>query len=329
MRFIMYGAGAIGGTIGARLAQAGHDVLLIARGEHGRAIAERGLRFRTPEETTVLRLPVVARPAEVTWREGDVAFLSMKSQDTELALRELAASASPELPVVCAQNGVENERLALRLFANVHGMCVKMSATYLEAGVVCAYGTPKSGALDLGRFPHGIDAVDSAVAEALRGANCLSEADPDVMRRKYAKLVINTTNALEAAAGEGARRSVLRERVRAEAIACLRALGIEFDLPPSEEQRNAQIVSGKIDGKTYPGNSTWQSMVRGAPESEVDMLNGEIVLLGRLHGIPTPINAMLQQLMHRMLREGIAPGSLGVEELEREVAAVSGGARAT
>jgi 2-dehydropantoate 2-reductase len=318
MRFIIYGAGAVGGTLGARLFAAGHDVVLIARGEHGRVLAERGLRFAAPDVTHVLRIPVVSEPAELTFRDGDVVFLTMKSQDTAAAVAALAAVAPPGLHVVCAQNGVENERIALRAFPNVHGMCVRCTASHLEPGVVRAFGAPASGMFDVGRYPSGVDDVDRAIAAALPGAHLEGEADPDIMRRKYAKLLVNSTNALEAAGGEAARSSALRERTRAEAIACFRAAGIAYELPPGENARNGRISGKAVDGIMYEGNSTWQSLARGAAV-EVDALNGEILLLGRLHGVPTPVTAALRDVAARMARERIPAGSLTVEQLEREV----------
>jgi 2-dehydropantoate 2-reductase len=319
MRFIMYGAGAVGGTVGARLFAAGHDVILIARGEHGRVLAERGLRFVAPDVAHTLPIPVVAEPAALTFGPGDVVFLTMKGQDTAAAVEALARVAPPDLHVVCAQNGVDNERIALRRFANVHAMCVRCSASFLEPGVVRAFGAPMSGIFDVGRFPRGLDDVDRQLAALFPAARLAGEADPDVMRRKYAKLLTNATNALEAAAGGAARNSSLRERTRDEAIACFRAAGIAYELGPGESARNALIAAQPIDGLTYEGNSTWQSLARGAGGVEADALNGEIVLLGRLFGVATPVNAALQQFAHRMVRERIPAGSVPVEQLEREV----------
>lgn len=321
MRFVMVGAGAVGGTLGARLFAAGHDVVLIARGAHGSAIAERGLRFGTPEGYATYRIPVAAHPGEIAFRPDDVVFLSVKSQHTAAALADLAAVAPPGIHVVCAQNGVENERLALRLFANVHGMCVKVLAVYLEPGVVLAHGTPRSGMFDLGRFPRGIDEVDVAVAAALDGAHCLALADPDVMRRKYAKLIANANNALEAACGRVARDHPLRGRIRDEAVAVLDAAGIAHEVPPDDDARIAQQRPQPVEGLAHAGNSTWQSFARGAGSIEVDELNGEIVLLGRLHGIAAPVNAALQRIARRMLREGLAPGAFTPGDIEREAAA--------
>lgn len=149
----------------------------------------------------------------------------------------------------------------------------------------------------------------------------LSEADPAIMRRKYAKLLTNSTNALEAAAGPAARQSALRERVRSEAMAAFEAAGIAYEIPP--DPRNGQITDKPIDGRGYEGNSTWQSFARAAAGIEVDALNGEIALLGRLHGVPTPANAALQRIAHRMLRERTPAGSIPVDALEREVATAS------
>jgi len=68
----------------------------------------------------------------LTFAAHDVVVLAMKSQDTTNALDALAPLTPVDLPIVCAQNGVENERRTLRRYANVHGMCVMMASVYLE-----------------------------------------------------------------------------------------------------------------------------------------------------------------------------------------------------
>src|SRR5437762_2109738 len=104
MRFIVYGAGAIGGVIAARLHQAGESVVVIARGDHGAAIRSDGLRLGTPDGDVTLAVPAVEQPAELDLTADDVVVLSMKSQDTEAALAALVAAAPPAgLPIVCAQ----------------------------------------------------------------------------------------------------------------------------------------------------------------------------------------------------------------------------------
>ena len=63
-----------------------------------------------------------------------------------------------------------------------------------------------------------------------------------------------------------------------------------------------------------PGGSTWQSLARGTPV-EVDYLNGEIVLLARLHGVAAPVNELLQRATHRAAVDGAAPGSIPAADL--------------
>src|SRR5262245_65428275 len=129
MRFVIYGAGAIGGTIGGRLAGRA-EVTLIARGAHAAAIRDRGLRVVSPEREACVRVPVVEHPRDIGWRGDEVVVLAVKSQHADAALGELAATAPPEIAVVCAQNAVANERAALRRFEHVIAMCVMMPAQH-------------------------------------------------------------------------------------------------------------------------------------------------------------------------------------------------------
>lgn len=321
MRFVIYGPGAVGGTIGGRLALGGHDVALVARGAHGDALAAGGLRLRMPGGDEVVDLPVVSHPGALDLGADDVVVLAMKTQDTEAALVELAAVAPAEPAVVCAQNGVENERLALRRFGNVHAMCVMLPATYLEPGVVVAHGAPLSGILDVGRYPEGTDDATREIAAALEASGFSSRADPAVMRAKYAKLLMNLGNALEAACGREARGSALGAQARREAVACYRAASIDAATQEEDANRRGDLLRiAEVEGVERGGGSSWQSLARGVGSIEADHLNGEIVLLGRLHGVPTPVNAVFQRTANRMARDRAPAGSLSLEDLEAAVA---------
>src|SRR5262249_12851283 len=148
MRYIIYGAGGIGGAIGARLFQHGYETVLICRGEHRAVLQRQGLTFKTPRETLQLRVRTVGHPAELKFTADDVVILTMKSQDTEGALRDMMRAGANDVPIVCAQNGVDNERMAARYFPRVYGMVVVIPATYLEPGVVLNHSTPLEGVLD-------------------------------------------------------------------------------------------------------------------------------------------------------------------------------------
>ncbi len=319
MRYVILGAGAIGSVIGGRLFENGHDVVLVARGAHLAALAGEGLELRDPDRSVKLRMATAPNPAEAGLRRGDVAVLATKTQHTEALLIELQACAPPGTPVVCAQNGVENERLALRRFGNVQAMCVFMPATHLEPGVVEVPSSPLTGLLDIGRYPAGLDDVSEQVAADLNGSRFDSIPDRNVMARKYLKLLSNLGNALQAACGTRSDDSAAAELgrlAREEGSRCLGAAGIEVADPDLDAERRAALGAPRpVGGHDLSRGSSWQSLARGTGNIEADWLNGEIVLLGRLHGVATPVNELLRSSANRMARERIPPGSIEAGDL--------------
>ena len=218
--------------------------------------------------------------------------------------------------MVCLQNGVENERRVLRHFTNTYGICVMCPASQLRPGVVQLHSAPVSGLLDIGRFPSGMDDRGRAIADAIATTPFQSVARTDIMRWKYRKLLMNLANAVEALAGPEGRFSALAREAQREGKEALAAAGI--DVASSEEDRERRGDFIKIAGTSsgeWRGGSSWQSLARGAGSIEADFLNGEIVLEGGLHDVPTPVNALLQRLASRAAAEGAAPGSWSLEEL--------------
>lgn len=316
MRFLVYGAGAIGGVIGGRLFESGHEVTLVARGPHLDALQAKGLELVSPTGTVVLPVPAVGHPSEVDLREGDVVVLSMKSQHTADALRTLVVEEPPGIAVVCAQNGVENERMALRSFADVYAMNVVCPATFLEPGRVVAHAGPVTAILDVGRYPSGVDATVEAIAAALRAATFASDARPDIMRWKYRKLTLNLVNVAFAVCGNVPELPDLMRRLRAEGEAVLQAAGIDLITIDEDRARRGELLSEPpIPGIERNGGSSWQSLARGAGSIETGYLTGEIVLLGRLHGVPTPLSALLQGLAEQAAARNLPPGQLSVAEV--------------
>ncbi|WP_433340276.1 ketopantoate reductase family protein [Streptomyces sp. CA-253872] len=336
MRYIVIGAGAVGGTVGARLAGSGCEVVCVARGAHREALERDGLRLVTPEGAHVHRVPVVRGPEELgELRADDVLLLAVKSQDTVAALDAWAprpvaggGTAGERLPVLCLQNGVANERMALRRFARVIGVCVWLPATYVEAGTVGAGGAPLTGILHLGTYPRGrTEPVLEAVAADLRASHFDAPLPDDVMPWKYAKLLGNLANAVEALTGpvEGPEALALVEAARAEGSAVLEAAGIAAT---SEEEarrvRGDRVELRPLPGIPRGGGSTWQSLTRGAASAEADWLNGEIVLTGRLHDVPAPVNETLRTLVNEAVRAGRGAGAYTVAEVRERIAAVRG-----
>jgi 2-dehydropantoate 2-reductase len=316
MRFVVYGAGAIGGVIGGRLVEHGHDVALIARGAHYEAIRDHGLTIESPDGTVTVEVEAVGHPSKLGFTDADIVILATKSQDTLAALTALAGATAPTTPVVCAQNGVENERVALRWFANVYGMCVMCPAAHLVPGVVQAYSSPTPGILHVGRFPVGIDDVAEHIAAALRDATFASEARPDIMRWKYTKLLMNLANAAEAAFAPSDARNAVGTRVREEGAQVLRAAGIAFATNDEDAAlRGDTLRIRPIGSERRGGGSSWQSLERRTGSVESDYLNGEIVALARLHGVPAPVNEALARLCVDMARDRAAPQSRSAADL--------------
>ncbi len=320
VRWVVYGAGAVGGVLGGRMYDAGLDVVLVARGEHLSAIRDHGLTLASPEGTTRLPVPVVGDASEVDWREPCVVLLTVKSHQSAAALDDLVGSAPADVVVVCVQNGVANEQTALRYFDQVQGTCVMMPTAHLESGIVQAHCAPVAGILDTGRFPDGVDAITDEVVDAFRTAGFVSEPRPDVMAWKYRKLIMNLANAVQACCGSGSGTDELSRRVRAEGEAVLSAAHVAVVSEEADRERRGDILRRRQPGgHPASGGSSWQSLRRATGSIESDYLNGEIVLLGRLHGTPTPANLMLQQTATRLAREGAEPGSVDPSSLLAEL----------
>jgi 2-dehydropantoate 2-reductase len=316
VRFVIYGAGAIGGVVGARLFQSGHDVVLIARGAHYEAIRDHGLRIQSPDDDITLTIPVVDHPSQLTLTSADVVCLAMKSQDTIGACEALDACAPSDIAVACFQNGVENERVVLRHFAGTYAVCVMSPTAHTEPGVVLAQSAPVSGLLDIGCYPAGLDERAEAIAVALNASTFHSVPRRDVMRWKYTKLLMNLANSIEATVAPDPAVGDLVTRVRAEGEACLRAAGIDFASAEEDKERRGDRMDVRpVNGEFRGGGSSWQSLARGTRSIESDYLNGEIVLLGREHGVPTPANALMQRVAGEQARIGAAPKSVSPDEL--------------
>jgi 2-dehydropantoate 2-reductase len=141
------------------------------------------------------------------------------------------------------------------------------------------------------------------------------------MSWKYRKLLMNLGNAVEAVCGREGFRSRLGEMVQAEGEAVLAAAGISVVSVEEDRARRGDALTIQPVGgeERRAGGSSWQSLLRGTGTIETDDLTGEIVLLGRLHGVPTPANRVLQDLAAEMARTGEPPASRSVDEVLRMI----------
>ncbi|WP_150306501.1 ketopantoate reductase family protein [Planctomonas psychrotolerans] len=348
MRYVIIGSGAIGGALGARLAGAGgaHPPVLVARGDHGRALSTSGLRLRTPDEDITIPVVVAQTPQEVTLRDDDVLVLTTKTHQAEAALRDwvdrpvlagesaadpgatVVGTAGERLPILLALNGVASERMALRYFERVFGVCVWLPAVHLEPGEVILRIAPTSGMFLIGRYagPGVASPADrellATVTADWTAASFVVHTMDDVMRWKYAKLLSNLGNALQALLGaRSPSLSTIADRLRTEAEEVYRSAGIEWASPDEEAALRGDVFDNRpVPGTpTELGGSSWQSMARGSGTIETDYLNGEIAYLARSNGGRAPLNAMVARLAREAAVAGAGAGSMTADELERRL----------
>jgi len=311
-RLVVYGAGAIGGVLAARLVLAGIDVTAVARGEHLDAVRASGLTLVDDTGQTTVRLSAVANAGEVDWSDDPIVMIAVKSHQTQTALDDLAAHAPRRTPVFAAQNGVANERAALRRFSEVYGVAVLVSAAHLEPGVVVQQSHPVAGILDLGRYPSGGDDVAQRVSAMFRAAQFLSEVRPDIMAWKYRKLIANLGNGVTATHRPSSAAEELVARARTEAERVLATAGIDVITADRDRERRGEVLNGRVRADYF--GSTWQSVARGRVDVETDWFNGEIVLQARLLGLTAPVNELLQRVTAEYARSGRPPRTLDAEQ---------------
>jgi thiosulfate/3-mercaptopyruvate sulfurtransferase len=328
-RYVVIGAGAVGATLAAELHLAGIATVLVARGAHLAALRTAGLRYLRPDGEQAVAVPVVGGPDELALEPGDVLVLATKAQDAETALADWAwqpvkgaGAAAEVLPVVTLQNGLDAERVALRRFTTVYGAVIWSPAAYLAPGEVESPAAPAVGVVWFGRYPGGRDGRLDEIAADLRSARHLAEVVADIPRLKAGKLFPILGNALDGLYPS----SLLRERaaaaLREEARRVYRAAGIEAaDLTAETSLDLSGFAVHPIPGRPATGRSTWQSLRRGA-RLESDFLNGEIVLLARLHGTSAPRNAAVLARVQRAARDGVGARSLDDADLRATLAEI-------
>lgn len=309
MRYVVYGAGAVGGVIGGHLHRAGSPVTLVARGEHLAAIRSGGLVLDAGDGRHRIDVPATDTAAEVEWTDDTVVLLAVKSHQAAVALADLRAHAPADVAVVCATNGIATEVAALRLFARTYAVCVMLPATHLEPGVVVAGCHPTPAILDIGRIPCGTDETTAAVAHDFRTAGIACEERGDILAWKRRKLLMNLGNGVDASFAQGEDADDLAERALTEGERVLAAAGVTLVTAEEDRARRGTILQRRSDLERR-GGSTWQSLSRGTGDSEIDYLGGEIVLQGRLLGLPTPVNEAIVAATRRLAHAGAPPRSL-------------------
>jgi 2-dehydropantoate 2-reductase len=314
MRYVIYGAGAIGTAIGSLLKHSGQDVLLITRGAHLDAVRKGGVQIRWRDRSHTVEIDASDRLNEANAAYTECVIVSVKLQDSAASLTTLSQLLDDRVPIVCAQNGVDGERQAARFFRHVYPMYVGLRVSLSEPGVIEFGGVNYPGLLDVGCYPAGTDDFVQTLTGELAKAGFESQPDPEISGRRYEKLLRNLTNALDAAIGPDARRGELAGEICDEGRRCLAGAGIAVG--SAQGQARHHLVGGPLPGRADSGQtSSWQSLARASGTVETAFLNGEIALLGRIHGIPTPLNSGLVSLLVRLAARRVPPGSMSEQDV--------------
>jgi 2-dehydropantoate 2-reductase len=286
-RVAVFGAGAVGSYLGSRLAKAGAEVHLIARGDHLEAIRERGLTLVTPEGSETFALAATDDPAGIG--PVDVVVFGVKSYDTESAAARLPPLIGDGTAVLSIQNSVMNETKIAAVVGEDH---VLGAAAYILASIE-APGVVRSGPcrLVIGELRPGPPSERTrSLAALFEQGGVRAVAVDDVRVAKWEKYVLLVAFSAVSAGtqlplGDIKRSLAAAEMLRGvmqEAFAVGRALGVP--LAGDLVERQHRLVLAQDDSE---GTSLRHDLLHGR-RMEIDALQGALVRMGEETGIGTP-----------------------------------------
>ncbi|MEJ5312988.1 MULTISPECIES: ketopantoate reductase family protein [Anaerolinea] len=323
LKFLCFGAGAIGGYIGGSLILAGHSVTFLERPEQAEALKSRGLVLQTPQGTfSIFPLQVVSSLEEtITAGPYDLGILAVKSYDTQSLLETLSPYAVALPPVLSLQNGVENEMFLA---------CVFGTDRVISGTVTTAVGKPEPGVIVVERL-RGVGIADEhplapTLAGVMDAAGLRARLYTNGRAMKWSKMLTNlmgnaTSAILDMTPAEiyaDPHLTRLEVAMLREAVSVMRAMkipvvnlpgtpvkGLIFlsSLPIWLSQPLWQQALGKGRGGKMP--SFQIDLKSGRGKSEVEFLNGAVVRFGQQAGVPTPINQTLTHLLMEITRGNI------------------------
>jgi 2-dehydropantoate 2-reductase len=294
MKFVIVGAGGVGGFFGGKLAARSHDVWFVARGKHLAAMRANGLCVNSSEgQFTVPPGKMTDNPAEIG--PVDVALFCVKSYDTDSAAQGLAPVLTARTIVISLQNGVDNEGQIQKIIpvGTVYGGAAYIYSTITAPGVITETGGPKK--IVFGPMPGANDGTRETakkILDILTEAGIKAELTDDVSSALWSKFIIITsigglTALTRLTVGEivavDETRALLTDAMR-EVEAVARAKGTNIE---------AGYVDRVVRTLRRFGNSNHSSLyydlIHEKP-MELEALSGAVVKYGQALGIPTPIH---------------------------------------
>ena len=297
MRIAVMGAGGLGGYFGARLCLGGADVHFVARGSHLQAMRDDGLRIDGPEPMHVPRVAATDDPASIG--TVDLVLLCVKLWDTEAALEQIRPLVGPHTALISFQNGVLKDQALRAAYGDgaVMGGVGYVATTIDRPGVIRQTGPMQR--LVFGEFDGARSARGEALLAACLAGGIKAELSADIEREIWQKFVFlaglsGTTTTIRKPIGpireHAQTRAFLRDVMR-EVVAVGRAQGV--NLP----EDYAEVRLKLADDVAYDMTSSMHhDLERGNP-LEVRWLAGAVVELGRRHGVATPLNRAIADIL--------------------------------
>lgn len=300
---VVVGAGAMGGSLAAHAARAGHAVTVVdADPAVVAAISDGGVEVEAPDGTFSADVAATVDPGSV---DGpvDVVVLFVKAQHTAAAARAVAPLLGPGTTVVTLQNGWGNADV---IAAEVPPGRLVIGVTYNSCTARGPGRVVHSGRGPTTVGPHTGDDVSraSAVAALLDGAGWPATATAGVRTAIWRKLVLNCATLPTAAltrltagavGGPGELRDLV-DGVAAEAVAVAAAQGLDVDV----DERVAAIH--RTLATAGAGRASMLQDVLASRKTEIETVNGAVVALGDELGVPVPLNRALVALVHGLER---------------------------
>ncbi len=298
MRFAVFGAGGVGGYLGARLADAGHDVTLIGRGEHLAALRADGCRVESLHGDTSVVVPATDDPAEIG--ECDFVLFCVKAHDTKEAAAQLEPLLGDDTGVVSFQNGVDNEEWLAEAVGRDHviGGVAYIFSTIKEPGLIAHTGGPARfiyGELDGHQTPR-IERLDDAFS-ASPGIEAVLADDIDVERwRKFVFICAQAgmTGATRRPLGDIRSTAAtwrMYRRLMDEVAAVARAKDIDL---PDDTVEEWVSFAGELEPDT---SSSLHYDLSHGKQLELDALNGSVVRHAAEVGVDVPMNEAVTAIL--------------------------------
>ncbi|MEM9682181.1 MAG: 2-dehydropantoate 2-reductase [Pseudomonadota bacterium] len=294
MRIAVFGAGAVGGYFGGRLAAAGEDVTFVARGDHLRAIRETGLRIESPNGDLTIH-PAQATDDPASIGPVDYVLFAVKLFDTEAVARACKPMMGPNTTVLALQNGVETEEIIGDVLGadTVMGGTVYIAAVIAEPGLIRQTGA--FARMIFGEMDGSLSERGKIFEAACHRAGIDAALSPTVASEIWMKFIVLaalsgvTTVTRKAVGGLRAdpdTRALLQNAI-AEAAAVGRAHGVA--LAEDAVERQMAVLDG------WPPDMVASMLhdLRAGKRMELDHLSGAVSRIGRRCGVPTPVHDTL------------------------------------